>query len=65
MGHLSSTMTLLCKLSDRPDEARQKAQIVKNDVFALGTATTNKAGADVLKYQQRTIQDLEVFLKSL
>jgi len=58
-------MTLLCKLSDRPDEARQKAQIVKNDVFAMGTATTNKAGADVLKYQQRAIQDLEVFLKSL
>lgn len=65
MGQLSSTMTLLCKLADKPDVAKQKAQVVKQDVFAMGTATTNKAGSDVLKYQQLAIQDLAVFLKSL
>lgn len=65
MGQLSSTMTLLCKLADRPDEAKQRAQTVKNDVFAMGTATTNKSPDDVIKYQQLAIQDLAVFLKSL
>jgi len=65
MGQLSSTMTLLCKLTDRPEEAKQKAQIVKNDIFAMGTATTNKAAEDVIKYQQLAIQDLAIFLKSL
>ncbi len=65
MGQLSSTMTLLCKLADRPEEAKQKAQQVKNDLFAMGTATTNKSGEDVLKYQQLAIQDLAVFLISL
>ena len=65
MGQLSSTMTLLCKLSDRPDEAKQRAQTVKNDVFAMGTATTNKSADDVIKYQKLAIQDLAIFLKSL
>ena len=65
MGELSSTMTLLSGFADDPAAAKQKAQVVKNDVFAMGTATTNKQGDLILKYQQQAIQDLVIFLKSL
>jgi hypothetical protein len=65
MGQLSSTMTLLCGLAENPADAKQNSQIVKQDVFAMGTATTNKQGDQVLKYQQEAIQDLATFLKAL
>jgi hypothetical protein len=65
MGQLSSTLTMLSKLAEDPSEAKQNAQTVKNNLFAMGTATTNKEGCQVLKYQEQAVQDLAVFLKSL
>jgi hypothetical protein len=65
MGQLSSTLTMLCGLAENPGDAKQKAQIVKQDLFAMGTATTNKQGVQLLKYQQQAIQDMANFLISL
>lgn len=65
MGQLSTTLTMLCQLADNPNLAKQKAQIVKQDIFAIGSATTNKNANDVLKYQQAALQDLAIFIKSL
>ena len=65
MGQLSSTMTLLCALADEPGDAKKRAQTVKQDVFDMGTATTNKSQEGVIKYQTKAIEDLAIFLKSL
>ena len=65
MGQLSVTLTTLSQLTENPKDAKQKAQDVKNDVFAMGTATTNKQGEQVLKYQQKALQDLAIFLTSM
>ena len=65
MGQLSSTLALIEKYSDQPSMAKQNAGKVKQDVFAMGTAVTNKQPDIVLKYQQLAIEDLATFLKSL
>ncbi|KAG7351643.1 Dictyostelium Slime mold-like repeat protein [Nitzschia inconspicua] len=65
MGQLSATLTLLVKGASNPTAAQIKANALKQDVFAIGTATTQRQTADILKYQRRAIQDLEVFLQSL
>lgn len=65
MGQLSSTLALLEKLAENPALAKQKAQIVKQDIFAIGTAVTNKQGDGVLKYRALALEDLAVFLKAL
>ncbi|KAG7365743.1 Dictyostelium Slime mold-like repeat protein [Nitzschia inconspicua] len=65
MGQLSATLTLLVKGASNPTTAQIKANALKQDVFAIGTATTQRQTADILKYQQRAIQDLEIFLQSL
>ncbi|KAL3933285.1 MAG: hypothetical protein SGBAC_010468 [Bacillariaceae sp.] len=65
MGQLSSTLTQVSALATNPAVAKDKAQIVKQDLFAMGTATSNKQGDAVLKYQKKAIDDLGVFLNSL
>jgi hypothetical protein len=81
MGQLSATLTMLVKVADNANnnnnanqaqaqaQAQQKLQKlsnqVKQDVFAMGTATTQRQAADILKYQQLAVQDLAVFLQSL
>jgi hypothetical protein len=65
MGQLSSTMALLEKLADDPASAKQNAQRVKQDIFAIGTAVTNKQGDVVLQYRSLALEDLAVFLKGL
>lgn len=65
LGQLSYTLTQITGVASNPKLAKDKAQIVKNDLFAMGTANTNKNGDEVLKYQQKAIEDLAVFLKSL
>jgi len=62
MGQLSSTMTLLTK--DNPG-AKSKAQLVKQDVFAMGTAATNKQGDQVMRYRQAALEHLADFIGSL
>jgi hypothetical protein len=64
-GQLSSTLTSLANLADDPSDAKQKAQVVKQDMFNMGTATTNKQGDVVLQFQQQAVLDLALFLKSL
>ncbi len=65
MGQLSSTMALLEKLAKNPGVAKQNAQSVKQDIFAMGTAVTNKQGDAVLKYRSLALEDLAIFLKGL
>ena len=65
MGQLSSTMALLEKLAENPGLAKQNAQRVKQDVFAIGTAVTNKQAEAVLKYRTLALKDLATFLKEL
>jgi hypothetical protein len=65
MGQLSSTMALLEKLAKNPGVAKQNAQSVKQDIFAMGTAVTNKQGDAVLKYRSLALEDLATFLKGL
>jgi hypothetical protein len=67
MGQLSATLGLLVGLAEEGarDKAKQKAQKVKQDLFSMGTATTNRQTAEILKYQKLATEDLAVFLKSL
>jgi len=65
MGQLSSTMALLEKVTDNPSLAKQNGQKVKQDIFAMGTAVTNKQPDIVLKYRSLALEDLAIFLKGL
>eukprot|EP00980_Cylindrotheca_fusiformis_P019367 scaffold6649_cov65-Cylindrotheca_fusiformis.AAC.4 len=67
LGELSSSLTMLSKLASNNNNnlAKEKAQIVKQDLFAMGTATTNKQAEAVLKYQKKALEDLAIFLSSL
>lgn len=60
MGELSSTLTLLCG----EDAAKTKlARKVKEDLFAMGTATTQRQQDAILKYQAAATRDLAKFLE--
>jgi hypothetical protein len=65
MGQLSATMTLIVKLSSNPEKSKVAAAKVKNDIFAVGAATTNKNGAAVLQAHKAATENLLVFLKTL
>lgn len=65
MGQLSATLSLLVNMADNPAVAKAQAQKVKNDLFSMGTATTQRQGSDVLKYYQLATEDLATFLKAL
>ena len=59
MGELSSTLTLLCG----DDDAKIKlARKVKDDLFAMGTATTQRQQEAILKYHAAATIDLAKFL---
>ena len=60
MGELSSTMTLLCG-----DEAKKikLARKVKEDLFAMGTANTQRQQEAILKYHAAATKDLAKFLE--
>ena len=57
MGQLSSTLTLICGLASNTQVAKEKAQVVKQDLFAMGTSTANKQPDIILKYQQKGNQE--------
>ncbi len=60
MGELSSTMTLLCG----DDAAKTKlARKVKEDLFAMGTATTQRQQDVILKFHAAATKDLAKFLE--
>lgn len=60
MGELSSTLTLLCG----GDAAKTKlARKVKEDLFAMGTATTQRQQDVILKYHAAATTDLAKFLE--
>ena len=60
MGELSSTMTLLCG----DDAVKTKlARKVKEDLFAMGTATTQRQQEAILKYHAGATKDLANFLE--
>jgi len=60
MGELSSTLTLLCG----DDAAKTKlARTVKEDIFAMGTATTQRQQEVILKYHAAATMDLAKFLE--
>lgn len=65
MGQLSYSLTQISQLASNPKVTKEKARIVKEDLFAMGTATTNKQADAVLKYQNKAIQDLASFLQTL
>jgi hypothetical protein len=65
MGQLSSTLTLICGLASNTNVAKEKAQVVKQDLFAMGTATTNRQPEVILKYQKKAVDDLANFLQTL
>jgi len=61
MGELSSTLTLLCG----DDASKTKlARKVKEDLFAMGTATTQRREDVILKYHEAATKDLAKFLES-
>jgi hypothetical protein len=53
------------KNNKNADLAKKNAQKVKNDLFMMGTATTQRQGDVILQYHQAAIKDLDTFLKSL
>eukprot|EP00533_Pseudo-nitzschia_delicatissima_P013575 CAMPEP_0197270314 /NCGR_PEP_ID=MMETSP1432-20130617/6959_1 /TAXON_ID=44447 /ORGANISM="Pseudo-nitzschia delicatissima, Strain UNC1205" /LENGTH=310 /DNA_ID=CAMNT_0042735595 /DNA_START=149 /DNA_END=1081 /DNA_ORIENTATION=- len=60
MGELSSTLTLLSK----DDATKTKlARKVKEDLFAMGTATTQRQQDVILKYHAAATKDLSKFLE--
>ena len=61
MGQLSSTLTMLCGDSKMKVALAQK---VKQDLFAIGTATTQRQTEDILKYHALAIEDLTKFLEA-
>lgn len=65
LGELSRSLTMISRLASDPSAAKDKAQVVKQDLFAMGTAATNKHGGAVLQYQRKAIDDLAIFLQSL
>lgn len=65
LGQLSTSLTMLSNIASDSKEAKNKAQIVKQDLFSMGTATTNKQADAVLKYQKKATYDLANFLQSL
>ena len=62
MGQLSRTLTDIVKLHP---QTQSKAQQIKNDVFAMGTATQQRQPSEILKYQQLTIQHLTEFIQQI
>ena len=63
MGQLSATLGLLEGLADNKDRgAKQGAQKVKQDVFAMGTGTTKGQASDISKNQELATEDLTLFL---
>jgi hypothetical protein len=67
MGQTSATLTLLCNgiASDQKKAVAQKAaQKVKQDLFAMGTATQQRNTNDIMKYQELAIQDFDAFVSS-
>ena len=65
MGQLSYSLTQISQLASNPKVTKEKARVVKEDLFAMGTATTNKQADTVLKYQNKAIEDLASFLQTL
>lgn len=64
-GQLSYSLTQISKLASNSKLSKEKAQIVKQDLFEMGTATTNKKPDLVIKYQKKAIEDLAMFLQTL
>jgi len=62
MGQLSRTLTDIVKLSPT---SKNKAQAVKNDVLAMGTATQQRQPTEIMKYQQLAIKDLTEFIQAV
>mmetsp|Transcript_11744 Transcript_11744/g.23847 ORF Transcript_11744/g.23847 Transcript_11744/m.23847 type:complete len:174 (-) Transcript_11744:139-660(-) len=61
MGELSSTLNLLAGT----DVSKTKlARKVKEDLFGMGTATTQRQTDDILKYHALAIKDLAIFLEA-
>jgi len=65
MGQLSSTLTILAKYSGAGDIAMKRVQMVKQDLFEIGSGATLKKPGVVLKYRLKAIDDLNTFLKVL
>ena len=65
MGQLSLTMTALAKVSADPAKTDKKAKQVKQDVFAIGAAATNKDVKGALKAHEAATQHLVEFVKML
>jgi hypothetical protein len=65
MGQLNPTMTLIVKLSNNPEKSKAAAAKVKNDVFAIGAATSQKKGEAVLQAHKAATENLVAFLKTL
>ena len=65
MGQLSLTMTALAKVSSDPAKNDKKAKQVKQDVFAIGSAATNKDSKGALKAHEAATQHLVEFVKLL
>jgi hypothetical protein len=65
MGQLSETMTLIVKLSGDPEKSKLAAAKVKNDVFAIGAATSKKEGVAVLQAHKAATENIVAFLQTL
>ena len=65
MGQLGATMTLIVKLSSNPEKSKAAAAKVRNDVFAIGAATSRKEGVAVLQAHKAATENLVAFLKTL
>mmetsp|Transcript_10053 Transcript_10053/g.29652 ORF Transcript_10053/g.29652 Transcript_10053/m.29652 type:complete len:288 (+) Transcript_10053:164-1027(+) len=61
MGELSSTLNLLAGTDARKTKLARK---VKEDLFGMGTATTQRQTDVILKYHALAIKDLAVFLEA-
>ena len=61
MGQLSLTLNLLSK--DNPDpECIKLIRKIKEDCFAIGTATTQRQCNDILKYNDKAKNDMKEFI---
>ena len=61
MGQLSLTLNLLSK--DNPDpECIKLIRKIKEDCFAIGTATTQRQCNDILKYNDKAKNDMKAFI---
>eukprot|EP00536_Pseudo-nitzschia_multiseries_P016697 jgi/Psemu1/69953/estExt_Genemark1.C_12020006 len=61
MGELSSTLNLLAGTDARKTKLARK---VKEDLFGMGTATTQRQTDVILKYHSLAIKDLAIFLEA-